>query len=185
MIMDCTQCAPKFCRKSSTCGAEQFDRNQLASQYAEEQNQQIVQAASLLVDNGRAGSLSRLQEIIEFVKSMKYHKIGLAYCYGMENDAITLKDVFRKEGLRLQTVSCTVGGLSESDVHSASCDLHVSCNPIGQAQQLNAEGTEFVILMGICLGHDILLQRNPTVDFTTFVVKDRVFNHQPLTALKN
>jgi uncharacterized metal-binding protein len=183
--MDCTQCAPKFCRNSSTCGAEQFDRNQLASKYAEEKNQQIVQAAASLVDDGRAGSLSRLQEIIEFVKSMRYQKIGLAYCYGMEKDAKALRDVFRNEGLRLQTVSCTVGGLPESDVHSSSCDLHVSCNPIGQAQQLNAEGVEFVILMGICLGHDILLQRNLSTDFTTFVVKDRVFQHQPLTALKN
>ncbi len=183
--MDCTQCIPKFCRNSSSCGAEQFDREQLTSQYAEEENQQIVQAAASLVDNGRAGSLSRLQEIIEFAKSMHYQKIGLAYCYGMENDAKAVREFFRNEGLHLHTVSCTVGGLPQSDVHSSSCDLHVSCNPIGQAKQLNVEDVEFVILMGICLGHDILLQRNLTADFTTFVVKDRVFQHQPLAALKS
>lgn len=181
--MDCTQCTPKHCRTTSSCGAEQFDREVLAVEYAEDENQQVVQAAASLVDDGKAGTLSRLEEIIAFAKSMNYKKIGLAYCYGMESEARALKELFRKEGLRLHTVSCTVGGLPQSSVHTSSCNLHVSCNPLGQAHQLNSDRTDFVILMGICLGHDILLQRNLAADFTTFVVKDRVFQHQPLAAL--
>ena len=182
--MDCTQCVPKHCRTTNSCGAEQFDREQLTTRYAERANQQIVEAAASLVDDGRAGTLSRLQEIIEFVNSMKYERIGLAYCYGMESEAKAVRDVFRREGIRLHTVSCTVGGLPQSAVHSSSCNLHVSCNPLGQAHQMNAEGTDFVILMGICLGHDILLQRNLAADHTTFVVKDRVFQHEPLKVLR-
>jgi uncharacterized metal-binding protein len=182
--MDCTQCTPKICRSSSSCGAERFERDQMKTSYGEERNQQIVHSAAALVDDGRAGNLSRLQEIIEFVKLMHYEKIGLAYCYGMEQDAKILRNIFRQEGLRLITVSCTVGGVPERDVHSSSDNLHVSCNPIGQAQQLNEEGAEFVILMGICLGHDILLQRNLAADFTTFVVKDRVHHNSPLDALR-
>jgi uncharacterized metal-binding protein len=182
--MDCIQCLPKHCRSTSSCGAERFDRDELVAEYTETNNQQIVESAAALVDNGRAGSLSRLQEIIAFVKSMDYKKVGLAYCYGMEKEAKDLKEVFRTEGLRMQSVSCTVGGVRQNEVNGSSCNLNVSCNPLGQAHQLNAEGVDFVILMGICLGHDILLQRNLTADFTTFVVKDRVFQHHPIAALK-
>jgi uncharacterized metal-binding protein len=182
--MDCIQCLPKHCRTTSSCGAERFDRDALVAAYTELNNRQIVESAASLVDDGRAGSLSRLQEIIAFVKSMDYKKVGLAYCYGMEKEAKALKDVFRTEGLRLRSVSCTVGGMHQNEVNGSSCNLNVSCNPLGQADQMNAEGVDFVILMGICLGHDILLQRNLRADFTTFVVKDRVFQHDPIAALK-
>ena len=37
--------------------------------------------------------------------------------------------------------------------------------------------------MGLCLGHDLLLQKKLQSDFTTFVVKDRVLKHNPLLAL--
>jgi uncharacterized metal-binding protein len=182
--MDCTQCVTKTCRTTASCGAERFDADQLISQYAEPVSQQIVAAAASLVDDGKAGTLSRIQEIIAFVKTMKYQKVGLAYCYGMEGEARAMRAVFRNAGIRLHTVSCTIGGLPQSVVNSSSCNLHVSCNPLGQAHQLNAEGTDFVVLMGICLGHDVLLQRNLSADFTTVVVKDRVYAHQPLAALR-
>ena len=182
--MDCVKCTPKHCRSTESCGAEKFESDYLQSEYREFENEQFVKAAADLVDNGKAGSLSRLQEIIEFIKLMNYKKIGLAYCYGMEKDAKTLKDIFKDEGISLTTVSCTVGGMAQNIVNSSSCNLNVSCNPLGQAKQLIAENVDFVILMGICLGHDIILQKNLNMDFTTFVVKDRVHNHRPLTAIQ-
>ena len=50
--------------------------------------------------------------------------------------------------------------------------------------QLNAEKVDLVLIMGICLGHDILLQRNLQADSTTLLVKDRVFRHNPLLGLE-
>ena len=41
----------------------------------------------------------------------------------------------------------------------------------------------FSILVGLCLGHDLLIQKNLNSDFTTFIVKDRVFYHNPILAL--
>jgi len=181
--MNCVQCSPKYCRSTDSCGAEKFNTEELNLEYNDAQNQKIVQAAAALVDNGLAGNLTRLQEMILFIKSMGYKKIGLAYCYGMEEQAGRLRHIFKNEGIQLSTVSCTVGGLSQKNVNSSSCINNVSCNPIGQAKQLNAEGVDFVIVMGICLGHDVLLQKNLKADFTTFVVKDRVNNHKPLLAL--
>jgi uncharacterized metal-binding protein len=183
--MNCVQCSPKYCRHGSSCHNEQFTQDELRSQYGDTDNQTVVQSAADLVDNGKAGTLSRLQEIIEFIKSMKYQKVGLAYCYGMEKDAMKVKEIFQKEGLRLSSVSCTVGGMEESSINNTSGNHGVSCNPLGQAAQLNSEKVDFVLLMGICLGHDILLQKNLKADFTTFVVKDRLFQHQPLRALQS
>ena len=51
------------------------------------------------------------------------------------------------------------------------------------ANILNSSGVQFTILMGLCLGHDILLQKNLNMDFTTFIVKDRVTKHNPLLGL--
>jgi uncharacterized metal-binding protein len=182
--MDCTNCQPKTCRQSESCGVENFDNSEVINDYKEPENQKILQVAASLVDNGKAGTLSRLQEIIAFIKSMSYKKVGLAYCYGMEKDAKLLKDIFQTEGIRLRAVSCTIGGINQNQIDSSSCTEKVSCNPIGQAKELNGEKIDFTIVMGICLGHDILLQRNLESDFSTFVVKDRVFQNSPLNAIR-
>jgi len=38
-------------------------------------------------------------------------------------------------------------------------------------------------MIGLCMGHDILFQREVKADCTTLVVKDRVHNHAPLKVL--
>lgn len=181
--MDCVNCTPKTCRQSESCGVEKFEKAELLDIYNNPENQKIISAAASLVDNGKAGKLSRLQELIEFIKKMDYKKVGLAYCYGMEKDAKAFRDIFKNENIKLRTVSCTVGGVNQNEVNDDSCIEKVSCNPLGQAEQLNSEGVDFVIIMGICLGHDILLQRNLKADFTTFVVKDRVYSNAPMNGL--
>ena len=111
---------------------------------------------------------------------MNYNKIGLAYCYGMEQTAMKIKKIFIENSLDIIPISCSVGGLTQSEINTASCIHKVSCNPIGQAEQLNSENVDLTIVMGICLGHDILLHKNLNMDFTTLVVKDRVYNNNPI-----
>jgi len=48
---------------------------------------------------------------------------------------------------------------------------------------LNSENVDLVVMIGLCLGHDILFQREVKADCTTLVVKDRVHNHAPLMEL--
>lgn len=178
--MDCTKCNNKICRKGEQCAVVNFDTEEVIEAYHKQQP--IVQAAAQLVDHGRAGTLSRLQETIEFAKLMKYNTIGLAYCYGMENDAALVANFIRANGFKIEAASCTVGGIAQNDVNLASNNCHVSCNPIGQAQQLNGKNPELVITMGLCLGHDLLFNREIKSDTTTLVVKDRVHQHQPSRA---
>ena len=180
--MDCTNCTnDKQCRSTETCKATSFDKEEVIRKYSEEKN--IVQAAASLVDHGRAGTLSRLQETIAFAQKMKYKRIGLAYCYGMEKQAVQLAEIIRSNGLNVRSVSCTVGGIPQNQVNPESAFCTVSCNPIGQARQLNNENVDLAVMIGLCLGHDILFQREVNADCTTLVVKDRVHNHAPLSDL--
>lgn len=183
--MDCTKCNTKICRTTGSCNAEKFDSEVLISTYHLPDNQKIIQAAAILVDNGRAGTLSRLQEIIEFSKSMKFKNIGLAYCYGMEKDASLVAQILRESGFKTTPVSCTTGGFSQSVVNEKSTISTVSCNPLAQATQINNEIVDLTITMGLCLGHDILFQKQINSYTTTLLVKDRVHNHEPIKALHN
>ncbi|MEI7596191.1 MAG: DUF1847 domain-containing protein [Bacteroidota bacterium] len=183
--MDCLNCENKICRKEQgSCSDVIFNKEYIRQMYQINENKSVIESAAQLVDNGRAGTLSRIAEIVEFAKLMNYKKIGLAYCYGMERDAKNLQAIFAELGLNIIGISCSVGGLQQSEVNAKSCIHKVSCNPLGQAEQLNTEDVDLTIVMGICLGHDILLTRNLTMDSTTLVVKDRVFNHNPLKFLE-
>ncbi len=174
-----------MCRTTGSCNAEKFDSEALISTYHLPDNQKIVQAAASLVDNGRAGTLSRLQEIVEFSKSMNFQKIGLAYCYGMEKDAALIAQILRESGFKTVPVSCTTGGFKQTEVNEKSKISSVSCNPLAQAAQINSEAVDFTITMGLCLGHDILFQKQINSYTTTLLVKDRVHNHEPIKALHN
>lgn len=178
--MDCTKCTVKGCRKSEPC----FDRSdEYLKNYSSEENQLYTKTASKLIDNGRAGTLTRLEEIVEYSRLRGYTKIGVAYCYGMEKEAGLLRKYLEGEGFKPAMVSCTVDGIKESQLDSGKTNNTVSCNPLGQANILNSSGVRFTILMGLCLGHDIILQKNLKMDFTTFIVKDRVKKHNPLLGI--
>lgn len=182
--MNCTTCDDKVCRKQqASCNRENFEKSEVISQYNELITSEIVEAAASLVDFGRAGSLSRVEEIMEFATTMNYKTLGLAYCYGMEQYATALEKLLLEKGFNVSAVSCSVGGLKQSEVNAQSCIHKVSCNPVGQAQQLNEEKVDLTLVLGICLGHDIILNRALKMDFTTLVVKDRKFNHAPLLGI--
>ena len=183
--MDCIKCTTKSCRTTEPCQAQKFDAEELILTYHLPENMKIVQAAAQLVDNGRAGTLSRLQEVIEFSRSMNFQRIGIAYCYGMEIDAALVTTIFRESGFKVYPVSCTTGGLKQSVVNTTSKIEKVSCNPLAQAAQINHESVDFTITVGLCLGHDILFNKHIKSYTSTLLVKDRVHNHNPIDAIKN
>jgi len=57
------------------------------------------------------------------------------------------------------------------------------CNPIGQATFLNQKKTDLNIIIGLCIGHDILFSNHSKAPVTTLAVKDRVLAHNPLGAI--
>jgi uncharacterized metal-binding protein len=108
--MNCTHCQEHSCRKLGECTVRQFDRNKSLQGYHEPSTQEVVQAAAHLVDNGRGGTLNRLEEIIEYSLDRGYIHLGLAYCWSMEKDVAMIAELIRKRGLQVSAVSCTTGG---------------------------------------------------------------------------
>ena len=182
--MNCLGCKEKSCRAGISCGREAAPPGETAETYREPEVRGIVRAAAELVDGGRAGTLSRLEELAEFASAMGYRTISLAYCFGMEREAEAVAAYLRERGIRVSGVSCTAGALGQDRINSASSITAVGCNPLQQAREINARKPGLTVTMGLCLGHDILFNRYVEGDVTNLVVKDRVYGHAPLEALR-
>jgi uncharacterized metal-binding protein len=60
-----------------------------------------------------------------------------------------------------------------------------ACDPVGQAKVLADADTQLNIVMGLCLGHDMLFQKHTQAPATTLGVKDRVHGNDPLAELRD
>jgi uncharacterized metal-binding protein len=126
-------------------------------------------------------SWTRLDEVIEYAKIRGVRKIGLATCVGLLPEAKLLTNVLERHGFEVVSVSCLAGEVTPEDVDLVRDGIF--CNPIIQAGLLNREGTELNIMLGLCIGHDILFLRHSKADVTPLVVKDRALGHNPAAAL--
>ena len=53
------------------------------------------------------------------------------------------------------------------------------CNPLYQAELLNRAGTELNVVVGLCVGHDMMFNKHSTGLVTTLLVKDRMTCNNP------
>ncbi len=132
---------------------------------------------------------TRLEEICEFSHKMGYKKLGLAYCAGFQSEASRLQKVLEADGFQTASVICKVGCTPKEEIGIADAEKvrigepESMCSPIGQAEVLNEAGTEFNVLLGLCVGHDSLFFKYAKAPTTVFAAKDRVLGHNPLAAL--
>ena len=132
---------------------------------------------------------SRIEELIEFSQRMGYKKLGLAFCGGLTLEASILSEILEKHGFEVISVSCKVGGIPKERIGVKDAEkiqigkFEPMCNPIAQAKILNRAGTDFNIMLGLCIGHDSLFLKFVDGLTTVFAVKDRVTGHNPVAAL--
>ncbi len=132
---------------------------------------------------------TRVEEIIEFSKRMKYERLGICHCIGSMDLANILGQVLESHGFTVVSVCCKTGGVPKEEV-GLSDDEKISpgghetmCNPITQAILLNRAKTDFNIVLGLCVGHDSMFYRYAEALTTTLITKDRVLAHNPAGAL--
>ncbi len=129
---------------------------------------------------------TRVRELIEYARVLGYKRIGIASCIGLIEESKILGRILKEAGFKVVLVSCMAGGAARSKFGLKERDggsSHVVCNPLMQAEVLNGERTELNVMVGLCLGHDILFIKNSKADVTPFIVKDRVMGHNPVAAL--
>ena len=132
---------------------------------------------------------TRITEICEFAHKMGYKRLGLAFCIGLAEEASIVDKIFTSNGFDVVSVVCKAGRALKEELDIAPEDFvmpplkEAMCNPIHQARVLNAEKTEFNILLGLCVGHDSLFFKYADAYCTVLAVKDRVTGHNPLAAV--
>jgi uncharacterized metal-binding protein len=105
------------------------------------------------------------------------------------NEAEVLIPILENAGFEVVSVCCKTGGIAKEEIGVQDQEKIVPgryesmCNPISQAAILNQEGTQFNIMMGLCVGHDALFLKHVEALTTVFVVKDRLLGHNPVAAL--
>lgn len=132
---------------------------------------------------------SRIEEIMEFARRMKYQKLGMAFCLGLRKEAMAVERVFAANGFDVVSAICKVGRVPKRTIGVAQADQidtsgpETMCNPILQALILNQEQADFNILLGLCVGHDSLFFKYAEAPTTVLAVKDRLLGHNPLAAI--
>jgi len=142
------------------------------------------------VPDGLRTKNPRILELIEFSQKCGYKKLGLAFCLGLANEASILTQILENKGFEVIAVSCKVGAIPKERIGIKPEEKIVEpdrwesmCNPIAQAEILNAEGVDLAVMLGLCIGHDTLFIKYCRVPMTVIAVKDRVTGHNPLAAL--
>lgn len=174
---------PAFCI-SRQMTEDQRDRS-LHEYFNSEEDKKLAQTAAMVEAEGYR-KWPRVQETIEFAKRMGYRKLGIATCVALIRESRTLAKMLRANGFEVYGVGCKAGEVPKTELgihpkHHGPGPM--ACNPILQAQLLAEEGTEFNIVMGLCVGHDSLFYKHSQAPTTTLVVKDRVLMHNPVMPL--
>ncbi|OIN97065.1 MAG: hypothetical protein AUJ48_00570 [Deltaproteobacteria bacterium CG1_02_45_11] len=139
---------------------------------------------------GRTPINTRVEEVAQFSKKMGYKRLGIAFCFGLRQEALILTEILENRGFEVVSVCCKVGsvpketiGIKKEQKIYGPDSWESMCNPIAQAKILNAQDTDFNIAVGLCVGHDSLFFKHADALTTVLVAKDRVLGHNPAAGL--
>lgn len=132
---------------------------------------------------------TRVEEIMDFARRMGYRHLGIAHCAGLMQEARAAREIFEAGGFQVEAVCCKVGSIDKRTVGVADAEqvrpgqYEALCNPVAQAALLHRAGTDFNVVIGLCVGHDSLFFLHSKAPVTVLVAKDRVLGHNPAAAL--
>lgn len=162
------------------------ERASVAQEYRDPETYAVMKAASDTARLAFSEGWCRVEETMHFARQMGAQRIGIAVCSGLIEEGRILARVLRANGFSVYGIACKVGAMKKSDfgLEESCCDFGtISCDPLYQARLLNEAGCDLNIVVGLCVGHDILFMREAQAPSTTLVVKDRALVHNPVAAL--
>lgn len=133
---------------------------------------------------------TRVEETVDFIKRMGFKKVGIASCISMLPETRVFCKILKSHGIKYEALSCKVGAIEKEEVGISKEDKirknvgHESmCNPVLQSKYFENMGVDFVVMIGLCVGHDTLFYMHCDLPVTTLIVKDRVTCHNPAAPL--
>ena len=185
-------CTKQGCWKGRDSGIPEYceannyiqELEKATGEYGDPETREIYKAASVVGQNND-GMTPRIKEALLFAKQLKLDRIGFAACLSMEREMPVVKELFEREGFDVFIVSCQIGRVnaeSRGAPEVKDCTRSL-CNPIAQAEILNASGTKLNFIVALCMGHDILFTKYSKAPVSTLIVKDRVTGNNPAAAI--
>ena len=194
--LKCSFCGVKACcseaekEQPAFCPMNEYGETikETNSKYSEKVNQSLALNSARVESEGYC-KWTRVEETLNFAKRLGVKNIGIAHCIGLAKEAQIIHKIFESNDFKVNSVCCKVGKLNKEDlglkdeekVHPSQYES--ACNPINQAKILEEAGSEFNIVVGLCVGHDSLFLMHSKVPTTVLIVKDRVTGHNPVAAL--
>jgi uncharacterized metal-binding protein len=195
--LSCSECGQLHCYRRNKkfpdfCLTEAIDAADIEATretYRGDSRDARVARAAAEIEGLYYCKISRVEEIVAFARRIEATRIGIASCLGLIEETKLFAKVLRLAGLAPYTVLCKVGSTDKSEIGipdqlKIQCGaFEACCNPILQAQLLNAEKTQLNVIMGLCVGHDSLFTKHSDALVTTLVTKDRTNGHNPVSTL--
>jgi uncharacterized metal-binding protein len=135
-----------------------------------------------LADEARLPGKNRVEEIRNYAKIFGIKRVGIANCVTVQKEANILKANLSND-FEVFAVDCKCGKVPSSEFLGPDAK-GISCNPSGQAEILAENKTELNIVMGLCVGHDMVFTAKSKAPSTTLIVKDREYKHNPMEIFK-
>lgn len=190
----CAHCATTACFKGEpsrmprTCPTvTQAPLATEVARYREPERAAVMHAADATPFKDDGQKRTRVEELIHFAHARGMKRIGVAFCVSLIKEAQALGRQLEAAGLESELVCCRVGAVDYAEIglpkqHPEK--FAAICNPAAQAHLLNLKQVDLVAQVGLCLGHDLILQEESEAPVTTLVVKDRALDHHPIEALR-
>jgi uncharacterized metal-binding protein len=155
--------------------------------YLDDGRQALMRAADATPFRPDGSFRTRVEELAHYARGRGMRKVGVAFCVSMLRESQELARQLQAGGLETELVCCRVGAVDHDAIGlpKAHPDRFAAiCNPVAQARLLNGRGVDLVAQVGLCIGHDLVLQEECDAPVTTLVVKDRALDHHPIRALR-
>jgi uncharacterized metal-binding protein len=112
--------------------------------------------------------------ITSFIKNFFGDKItiGIASCLGSIETARGIIAILEAKGMKTALVTCKMGGLIIDGIGDDGKPYkHPGCNPIAQAKILNKLDVPVVVLVSLCIGHDMIFIKHCKSYVIPFITK--------------
>ena len=201
-MLDCAACGllgcrgpggkyPEVCPTGHPTPAQVAALAEARERYEDPRVRAMAQSAAYIEKAGYC-QWTRLEETVELARTMGYHHLGIACCNGLRREARVVERYFQDCGFDVSVAICKAGCVAKEEIGVPEAaqfqpgGRESMCNSIGQAYLLAAEGCDFSVLMGLCVGHDTLFLEHSFrkgVPATVLIAKDRVTGHNPAAAV--
>ncbi|MCK4594612.1 DUF1847 domain-containing protein [bacterium] len=183
--MRCHECVYEYrCGEGLNCGG--FSLEEMRARYSPELRP-LFDAAAEVEAEGYL-KLTRIEEFALLATKLGARRVGLAFCIGSAEETAVIAGYLERRGFEVSSVCCKLGGMPKEELgHSPvpGSSVDTSCNPLGQAAQLELDGVDIIGSISLCVGHDALLGLGSTIPVVTLIAKDRVTGHNPAAVVYN